>query len=150
MVGQFIGARRYEDAEKTVWTAFFMSMAFIGAMSTLTFLYGRYITHFFINDPKVIEVGAEMFKYVSFSIPFFGSMNIFISALNGAGKSLQATIANVVRLWGIRIPLVFTLSKLQGYRGIFIAMLISNVMAMVVAYLFYRFTDWKKGIIHED
>ncbi len=149
MVGQFIGARRYEDAEKTVWTAFFMSMIFIGAMSTLTFLYGKHITHFFINDPKVIEVGAEMFKYVSFSIPFFGSMNIFISALNGAGKSLQATTANVIRLWGIRIPLVYVLSKMQGYRGIFIAMLISNIMAMVVAYLFYRFTDWKKGIIHD-
>ncbi len=148
MVGQFIGAKRYDDAEKTVWTAFGMSMLLVGALSTLTFLYGRYITHFFINDPKVIEVGAEMFKYVSFSIPFFGSMNIFISALNGAGKSLQATLANVIRLWGVRIPLVFYLSRVMGYRGIFIAMLISNIMAMVIAYLFYAFTDWKKGIIH--
>ena len=148
MVGQFIGAKRYDDAEKAVWTAFGMSMLLVGALSTLTFLYGRYITHFFINDPKVIEVGAEMFKYVSFSIPFFGSMNIFISALNGAGKSLQATLANVIRLWGVRIPLVFYLSRVMGYRGIFIAMLISNIMAMVIAYLFYAFTDWKKGIIH--
>ena len=148
MVGQFIGAKRYDDAEKTVWTAFGMSMVLVGALSTLTFLYGRYITHFFINDPKVIEVGAEMFKYVSFSIPFFGSMNVFISALNGAGKSLQATTANVIRLWGVRIPLVFYLSRIMGYRGIFIAMLISNIMAMVIAYLFYAFTDWKRGIIH--
>ncbi len=148
MVGQFIGAKRYDDAEKTVWTAFGMSMLLVGALSTLTFLYGRYITHFFINDPQVIEVGAEMFKYVSFSIPFFGSMNIFISALNGAGKSLQATTANVIRLWGVRIPLVFYLSRIMGYKGIFIAMLISNIMAMVIAYLFFAFTDWKRGIIH--
>ncbi len=149
MVGQFIGARRYEEAEKTVTTAFIMSMIFVGFLSTLTFFFGKHITHFFINDKKVIEVGVQMFKYVSFSIPFFGSMNIFISALNGAGKSFQATAANVIRLWGVRVPLVFYLSKILGYKGIFIAMLISNIVAMIIAYIFYKLTPWKKGIIHD-
>lgn len=149
MVGQFIGARRYDDAVKTVKIAVISSFLFIGVLSTITFFFGKYVTIFFINDPRVVEVGAEMFKYVSFSIPFFGTMNIFISVLNGAGKSLQATLANVIRLWGVRVPLVFYLSSILGYRGIFIAMLISNIMAMVIAYLFYRFTNWKVGVIHD-
>ena len=150
MFGQFVGAKRYDDAEKTVWTAILMDVVVIGSVSALTFFTGKYITMFFLDDPSVVNVGEQMFRYVSLAIPFYGAMNVFVSALSGAGKSVQATIVYVFRVWGARVPMVVFLAKFMGYTGVFVAVFLSNVVTMVVAYLFYRFTDWRKGVIHES
>lgn len=147
MVGQFIGAKRYEDAEKTVRHTFWWNLTIVGILSLLTFIYGKGVTKFFINDPAVIEMGNIYFKYVSFSIPLFTGYLIYNSALIGAGKTILTMIADVLRLWGIRIPIIAILSSTMGFKGIFIGMIISNLIIFGITYLFFRFSNWKKAVV---
>ncbi|ANQ53269.1 multidrug transporter MATE [Thermosipho affectus] len=149
MVGQFLGAGDLKSAEKTVKVAFISNFLIVFSLSTLTFFFGGELTRFFINDQEVIRVGYIFFKYVSFSLPFFTSMSVFINTLVGAGRTELSMIVDITRLWGIRVPLIAIFSSTFGFTGLFFAMIISNVAAMILAYLFVKFSDWKKTIVQK-
>ncbi|OOC38618.1 multidrug transporter MATE [Thermosipho melanesiensis] len=150
MVGQFLGANDIKRAEQTVKVAFFANFTIVFTLSALTFFFGGRLTQFFINDPEVIKVGYIFFKYVSFSLPFFTSMSVFINTLVGAGRTELAMIIDITRLWGIRVPLIAIFSARFGFTGLFFAMIISNVGAMILAYLFVKFSKWQKAIIKSE
>ncbi|WP_448375334.1 MATE family efflux transporter [Fervidobacterium sp.] len=147
MVGQFVGARRYEDAEKTVRKAFFWNVTIIGVLSVLTFAYAKQVTKFFINDSEVIAMGDIFFKYISFSMPIFTAYMIYNNALIGAGKTILTMIGDILRLWGIRIPIIAILATTMGFKGVFIGMIISNLIVFFITYAFFRFSNWKKAVV---
>ncbi|HPC24786.1 MAG TPA: MATE family efflux transporter, partial [Fervidobacterium sp.] len=82
-----------------------------------------------------------------FSMPLFTAYLIYNSALIGAGKTVLTMIADVLRLWGIRIPIIAILSTTMGFKGVFIGMIISNLAIFVITYLFFRFSNWKKAVV---
>ncbi|MCX7654371.1 MAG: MATE family efflux transporter [Fervidobacterium sp.] len=147
MVGQFVGARRFQDAEKTVKTAFLWNVVIIGILSTITFIYGKQVTRFFINDSEVITMGEIFFKYISFSMPIFTAYMIYNNALIGAGKTFLTMIGDVLRLWGIRIPIIAFLSMTLGFKGVFIGMIISNLIVFLITYLFFKLSNWRKVVV---
>ncbi|MFN6991116.1 MAG: MATE family efflux transporter [Fervidobacterium sp.] len=147
MVGQFVGASRFKDAELTVKKAFVWNIIIIGILSILTFFFGRQVTKFFINDVDVIAMGDIFFKYISFSMPIFTAYMIYNSALIGAGKTVLTMIGDILRLWGIRIPIIALLSLTIGFRGVFIGMIVSNIIVFVITYLFFRFSNWKRSVV---
>ena len=146
---KFVGANKQDKAVETVKKASIASFTIVFITSMLMFVYGHNITQFFINDPEVIKVGEEFFRYVSFSLPFFSLVSIFLGALRGTGHTTQSTIVDIIRLWGIRVPLVIYFSETHGYIGVFIAMIISNFSAMVLGLLFLIFGKWKEPVIEE-
>jgi Na+-driven multidrug efflux pump len=149
MVAQFVGADHKEKAVETVRKAGIITFSTILGISVLLFFYGQYITQFFINDPEVIEVGVTFFKLVSFSLPFFSLMDIFMGTLRGTGHTIQSTIVDMVRLWGIRVPLILIMSETWGFRGVFYAMIISNISAMLLSFLFIKFGNWKDRVVED-
>jgi putative MATE family efflux protein len=54
MVGQALGARNPERAEKAVWTAGFYNMVCLGTVGLIFVLFARPIIQFFTSDPNVI------------------------------------------------------------------------------------------------
>ena len=149
MAGQFVGACEPEKAEETVKKAALMTFLVVLFISGLLFFFGQYVTQFFINQQEVIELGRHFFRLVSMSLPFFATMSVFQGALRGTGHTMQATIADLIRLWGVRIPFVLILSKLYGFNGIFYAMIISNMGALVIVYFFLRLGNWKQRVVEE-
>lgn len=147
MVGQFIGARRYEDAERAVSRAFFWNVIIIGLLSVVTFVFAKEVTRFFIDDPEVIKMGEVYFRYISFSMPIFTAYMIYNSALVGAGKTILTMIGDIVRLWGIRIPIIGVLAVTMGFRGIFVGMIVSNFVVFFMTYAFFKFSDWRKAVV---
>jgi putative MATE family efflux protein len=147
-VGQTVGAGKINRAKSAIrigaWTNFLLVTGF----SFLTFFYGQYVTKFFINDPEVVKMGVIFFSLVSFSLPFFATMQIFVSAINGSGHTVQATIINIIRLWGIRVPSVVILAEIYGFRGVFYGMIISNIAAMFLAYGFVKWGKWQTPVVN--
>jgi putative MATE family efflux protein len=149
MVGQNLGAENTGRAEKVVWETVKVIAITLFSGATLTFLFGGYIVKFFINDPEVIKVGADLFRIASYSIPFFGIMFAFNAAFSGSGHTTPILVLNTTRLWGIRIPLAYYLAIKQniGPNGIFYAMVVSNVIIAIAAYFWFKKGTWKQKII---
>ncbi|HOO32265.1 MAG TPA: MATE family efflux transporter [Thermotogota bacterium] len=149
MAGQFVGADKPEKAEETVRKSAIITFLVVLVISTLLFFFGQYVTKFFINDPEVIDLGYLYFRLVAFSLPFFATMSVFQGALRGTGHTTLATTADMLRLWAVRIPLVMWFSELFGFYGIFYAMIISNISAMIIAYVFLKIGNWKERVVEE-
>ncbi len=147
-VGQTLGAGQINRAKSCIRVGAWTNFLVVTFLSTLTFFYGQYVTGFFINDPEVIKMGVIFFNLISFSLPFFAVMMIFVAAINGSGHTIQATIINITRLWGIRVPSVIIFANLYGFKGVFYAMILSNISAMLLAYAFVKAGKWQTPIIN--
>jgi Na+-driven multidrug efflux pump len=147
MVGQYLGAERNDDAYRVVWKSAGINMVIVGAMCTGTFFFGKEVTAFFINEPDVLVEGFRYFRIVSLSIPFYATFNIFDAALRGSGYTVASMILNIVRLWGIRLPLIYLFGLSMGTLGIWYAMLISNISIAIAAAFVISSKKWLKKVI---
>jgi len=147
MVGQFLGGDMVDKAKETLLKAAVVTFLIVGTICSLLFFYGEWITRFFITNPDVVQYGRTFFRYVSFSVPFFAVMNVLLGAFRGSGHTVQLTFINLLRLWGIRIPLVVLMSSSLGVRGVFIAMIISNILALAVTVVFLSNGKWAQKLI---
>jgi len=148
MVGQLLGADMIKKAEDTVKKASTLTFTVVLVFSVLLFFTGDTITRFFINDSEVIAIGKTIFMLVSFSNPFFSVMLIYMGAISGSGHTIQSTFIDVARLWAVRVPLIAFMASAYGINGIFYAMIISNIMALIISLLFYYLGNWRQKVIN--
>jgi len=149
MVGQNIGAGDFKRSEKIVEKSLLINMTFISIPAIVIFFLRNNIYGLFIKDPLVISEGSLFYTYFLVSMPFFGIFAIYTQVLRTAGKTRESMVLGLVRLWILRVPLAFLLSRIMGSRGIWIGMSISNVMGALISYLWYRRGTWKESLIEK-
>jgi len=147
MVGQYLGAKRKRCAYKVVWKSAFLTVTMFGAMSALMFFFGKELTGLFIQDPAVMIEGQRYFAIVSLSLPFFACFNIFDSGLRGSGHTVQSMTINIMRLWVIRLPIIYLLGESIGLIGIWYALFISNIAVCILAAIVIMRKKWLTPVI---
>lgn len=148
LVGQELGAGRPDSARRVVRLSVGVMLAFIVPAMTLTFFFGNLVVQFFVNDPEVIAHGASLFRVVSVSVVFFTLFTVANGAFQGGGYTRPVMVLNIVRLWGLRVPiamlLAWTLS--MGPVGIWYAMFISNIVTAAAGFMILRSGRWLRQI----
>ncbi len=172
MVGQNLGAKKIKRAIKSVKSGLVLAMTIMTIGCSILYFFGSYLTKFFIDEPQVISTGVRMFQIVSLAAWVFGFLFVFMGVFNGSGHTKPTMILNIVRLWLLRIPLVFILSgKLlnlsffsnsflkdilkqislilagHSYDALWWSMLISNIVTSIWAVIIYKRDKWKTGKI---
>lgn len=146
LVGQNIGAIKIKRAEKVAHMS--SQIAFFGltGMGLIMFLLAKPLTAFFIpNDPEVIEDAALFIKIMAPSFGLLGVQQVLNGVFNGAGFTKASMLISILNLWIIRFPLAYLLSHktLIGYEGIWWAFPVSNAVAAVVAFIYFKQGYWK-------
>ncbi len=149
MIGQNIGAEKYDRAEKIAYENMKLMFAVLGIGAIIIFLFRAQLFQVFINDPQVIAEGSRFLAIFLPSIPFFGLFFIVGAVARGSGHNLAFTIISIIRLWILRIGLTYVFSILMdmGSTGVWIAMTISNIGAGILALAWVRMGTWKKRVI---
>jgi len=104
---------------------------------------------FIPGRPDIIAEGIHFLTIFTLGIPFFGLIGAIMALFRGSGHNVQPMIVDMVRLWGLRIPLAYFLGNQFGSTGIWWGMALSNIIAAIVALFFYFQGGWKKQVIHE-
>jgi len=104
---------------------------------------------FIPGRPDIIAEGIHFLAIFTLGIPFFGLVGAIMALFRGSGHNVQPMIVDMVRLWGLRIPLAYFLGNQFGSTGIWWGMALSNIIAAFVALYFYFQGGWKKQVIHE-
>ncbi len=144
LVGQHLGARDPEGAKRAVFTGAAAIQIFLVPAMTLTFFYGGSFIRFFVDDPRTIAYGAELFRVVAPSVVFFGFFHAFIGAFQGAGDTKPVMVLNVARLWLLRLPAAWLLAVMFGWGpvGIWWSMFISNSCAAAATIVWFGRGKW--------
>jgi putative MATE family efflux protein len=146
LVGQNIGARKIKRAEEVANLS--NKVAFFGltGMGILLFIFAEPLTAFFIpNDPEVIRDGALFIKIMAPSFGLLGVQQVTNGVFNGAGFTKASMLISILSLWIVRFPLAYVLSynTSLSYEGIWWAFPISNLIAAIVAFTYFKMGYWK-------
>jgi len=173
IIGQNLGAREVQRAKESVGVALKLVVSIMAVGGATIFFFGGLIIKVFIDDPAVIELGAQVMKITCFTSLIFSIIFVFLGVFNGSGHTKSTMVINIARLWAFRIPLVFILSgavmnfwifgkspfegffsflayplRERPFFALWYSMLISNILSAVWAYMIYRKGKWQKAIIH--
>lgn len=145
LVGQNLGAGNPDRAESAVWRTGTYNMVFLIAVSIVYFFYNDSLMRIFTDDAKVIAIGAEWLRILSFSYFVYGWWMVSTAAFNGAGDTQTPTKINLVFFWLIQIPLSYFLAITLGWQqsGVFWGVFISETsVGLFTLWLFNR-GGWK-------
>ena len=145
LVGQNLGAQQPERAEASVWHIGWYNMAYLVVVSVLFFVFPRELVGFFSDDPKVVAIGAEWLRILSYSFFVYGWWMVTVQAFNGAGDTMTPTKINLVFFWLIQIPLCWWLALQLDWQasGVFWAVFVSETaVGLFTLWLFSR-GKWK-------
>ncbi len=146
LVGQNLGAENPDRAEATVWKIGYYNMIFLLCVSVVYFFFNDWLIGIFSDDNRVVAIGAEWLRILSYSYFVYGWWMVSSSAFNGAGDTQTPTKINLVFFWLIQIPLSWFLAIHQGWEhsGVFWGVFISETsVGLFTLWLFTR-GSWKK------
>ena len=146
MVGQALGARDPDRAERVVWMTAVYDCAVLAVVGALFIVAARPIISVFTNDPAVLRAGMSCLRIVAAGFPFYAYEAVVIQSFNGAGDTWTPTILNLVIFWLVQIPLAYLLSVVLGVgpRGVFLAITVAFSTLAVIAALLFRRGTWKR------
>src|SRR5437867_1266225 len=146
MVGQALGARRPERAERAVWLAGFYNMCFLGVVGIVFVLLARPIVHVFTSDALVLPHAVNALRIVALGFVFYAYGMVLAAAFNGAGDTLTPTLLNFVTFWPWEIPLAYVLAETLhfGPRGVYAAITIAFSTFALLGAIMFRRGRWKE------
>lgn len=145
LVGQNLGAGHPDRAETAVWRTGFYNMFFLIGVSVIYFLFNDNLMRIFTADSRVISIGAEWIRILSYSFFVYGWWMVATQAFNGAGDTKTPTRINLVFFWLIQIPLSYFLAIKMNWAesGVFWGVFISETsVGLFTLWLFNR-GGWK-------
>ena len=149
MVGQSLGARKPERAERAVWQAGAYNARFLVAVGILFFVAAPLILRAFTSDPVVSDYAVHCLRIVALGYPLYAYGMVLTQSFNGAGDTWTPTWLNLLCFWIFEIPLAWGLSGPAGFgpSGVFWAIMASfSLLALASAVLFRR-GRWKTRVV---
>ncbi len=145
LVGQNLGAKHIDRAEKSVLLTALYNMIFMGLVTLVFVFFSEPIIRLFSQDEAVIAYGAKALQIIGSGFIFYGIGMVMIQALNGAGDTKTPTLINFVCFWLIQIPLSYLLAKGFDFKatGAFIAIPAAETLIALVAWYYFKRGKWK-------
>lgn len=146
LVGQNLGAGQPDRAERSAWMTARYNVVVLGLVGATFILFARPLVLLFIEDPAVVDYGAEALRVISFGYAFFAFGMVMMMSLNGAGDTTSPTIVNLFCHWLLKIPLAYLLAYPfeLGPLGVFLAIPIAESLASVVYIVLFRRGAWRR------
>ncbi|MEY4095801.1 MAG: hypothetical protein RLZZ53_3000 [Acidobacteriota bacterium] len=149
MVGQALGAKDPDRAEKSVWTAGHYNAIVLGSISVFFVTFAPWIVSQFTAEAGVTPYAISCLRIVSAGFVFFAYGLVFTQSFNGAGDTWTPTWINLFCFWVFQIPLAWLLAIRwqMGPAGVFIAMTVAfSVLPIISAVVFQR-GHWKTAAV---
>jgi putative MATE family efflux protein len=145
LVGQNLGARQPERAERSVWIAAGFNAGFLFLVGAFLLLFAPQLIHVFTTQEAVAGFGVSCLRIVSLGFSFYGVGMVVTQSLNGAGDTRAPTLINFGCFWVLELPLAWGLSHSAGLgpRGAFLALLTAFCTLAVAGALVFRTGRWK-------
>jgi len=146
LTGQNMGAKQPERAEQTVWRAGLFNMCFLSLVAIFWLFFAKDVIGIFTSVPGILQSGVMYIQYLSIAYILLGYTMVISRALNAAGNVRQLTLLYVLMFYITQLPLAWLLGIQMnwGTKGVFIAILTSELVLAIACILIFRKGDWKK------
>jgi len=149
LVGQSLGARKPDVAEKAAWLTTRYSLVFMTAMGILMMLFGRQITDVFVGGEKaeeVVDIGRDLLFIFAFALPGIAVSLCLGGALRGAGDTRIVLFIMAGSTWIVRLvpAYIFAITLGMGVPGAWLAAIMDINFRSLLMFLRFRQGKWKE------
>jgi putative MATE family efflux protein len=146
LVGQNLGAKKPERAEKSVYRAGIYNMIYMGLVSVAFVFFPGVLVAVFTRDPAVASPAVACLSIFGLAFVSYAWGMVLMQAFNGAGDTLTPTLINLLAFWACQIPLAYWLAIGLGWgpRGAFTAVPIADLVFTIAALALFRRGTWKQ------
>jgi len=146
LVGQNLGAKQPERAEKSVWRTGVYNMFFMAIVGVLFVVFAEPVVRAFTSDPEVVRLGATCLRIVSYGNIGYAYLMVTLQAFNGAGDTVTPTIVYFFGFWLFEIPMAYWLAIPMGLRsnGVYIAIVIAECSIAIASVILFKQGRWKQ------
>jgi len=156
MVGQNLGARNPDRAERAAWLAAKAAAGVLLVIGILAALAPEPIVGVFLGDvpdaAPTLAHAAEYLRIRSIEFAFIGVFQVLLGAFRGAGNTKTALAFSVIALWLGRVPTVYYLAFVAGLGtiGIWIGMALGTIVGAIGAAAWFTRGTWKETVVDAD
>ncbi len=164
LVGQSLGMKKPERAERLAWTAAHHAALVTVALVVPIFVGAPGIAYMLLGGKQeVIEQATSLLRYLCVTEIFFAYAMVMLGAMQGAGDTTRPMWITIFALWGLRVPLALVLAVSTGQVlftlfgrevampfgagmgpvGAWIALSVTQAVQGILAILAFRRGDWK-------
>jgi putative MATE family efflux protein len=146
LVGQNLGAREPDRAEKSVWLTGLYNMIFLGSIGVVFVLWAEPIIRLFTTDPAVVPLAASCLRILSYGNMAYAFGMVMLQAFNGAGDTRTPTVVFFFGYWLIEIPVAYALAVPAGMqsKGAYLSILIAESVIAAASAVLFRRGRWKQ------
>jgi putative MATE family efflux protein len=146
LVGQNLGARQPDRAEKSVWRTAKYNTVFMIFVTFIFMVFAEPIVAFMNKDETVDTYAVLALRIVSLGYIFYGIGMVVTNAFNGAGDTKTPTLINIFGFWLFQIPLAYLLAIAlkMGPKGVFIAIVATETCVTIAGIIIFRKGKWKE------
>src|SRR5215475_1685582 len=146
LVGQTLGAKQPERAEKSVWRTGLYNMIFLGSVGVFFVLFAEPVVRLFTQDPVVLPLAASALRIFSYGNIGYAYAMVMMQAFNGAGDTVTPTIVNFFAFWMLEIPLAYFLALHTGMqaRGVYWSVVVAEASMAAVSIVLFKRGYWKR------
>lgn len=148
LAGQYLGARNYRQAGRSVLVACLASGSLLTGAGLVLFFGADPLVHLFLSADQtgVVAIAPALLRIVSIAMPPLALVQVFTGALRGAGDTRWPLAFTFIGFVGVRLPLAYLLALAWGWgiQGAWYAM-VADVLVRC-AMVTYRFSRgrWKR------
>jgi Na+-driven multidrug efflux pump len=145
LVGQNLGAGKPDRASRSVWLTALANILFLALAAVVFIVFAENFIRLFAEDPKVVAIGADCLRILSYGYLLYALGMVMIQAFNGAGDTTTPTIVNFFCFWLLELPMAYALAIVLGFgeRGVFTAIVVSESAMSVAGTILFKRGRWK-------
>jgi putative MATE family efflux protein len=106
-MGQNMGFGNPTRAHKSGWIMALYNAIMMGLFAALCTFGGSFLISVFSNDPEVIDIGVDYFRWVAPTYVALGTGVVLGSAIQGAGATRLALLLDLIVIFAAQLPLSY-------------------------------------------
>jgi putative MATE family efflux protein len=149
LVGQNLGSRQPDRAERAVWLTGLYTSAFLAVVTIVFLSLTPELVGIFTDDPVVSAYAIDALRIMSYGYVFYGWGMVMMQAFNGSGNTMIPTGLNLVCFWMVQIPLAHLLAINAGLgpTGVFWSVTSAESLLAVISVLWFCRGTWKQAVV---
>ena len=139
-VAQNMGAAKPERADRALWYGITTAVVIGLVMGYAAFFHGDLMGMVFSKDMEVVAASHNYLKAYAIDCILTPFLFCFVGYFNGREKTLFVMLQGIIGAFGVRVPVVFLMSMLQGVTlfHIGLATPCSTVVQITMCLIMYR------------
>lgn len=149
--GQNFGAKKYDRISRGLRTASLLVLGVVAVSMILPLGFAPQIASLFVDDASELLMtnAIQMIRIEGLFLPGLAMILLINACLRGIGHIQPTFISSVVEMVA-KIGISFTLSRIIGPTGIWLASPIGWVLGCIPGFWHYKFSGWKQKAIEAD